>query len=154
MFPYQFPSSLQHTLNYNGIRWSHSCLPRALSELHRNVQQRVCHATDVISCGLARSLTRYRTHACSAGWCCAIGSLRSFRLQPRRIKIPLRITRCLFEHRLNMKSLKWIGFLTLVSCFLVIGCGRGSDAPDQDSIAAYVAAHPFTAESQKPEPAK
>jgi len=52
-----------------------------------------------------------------------------------------------------MKSLKWIGLLTLVSCFFVIGCGGsgGGTAGDADEIAAYAAQNPSEDDSLDPD---
>jgi hypothetical protein len=54
-----------------------------------------------------------------------------------------------------MKSFKWIGFLTLLSCLFFIGCdGAGTateSAAEQDEIAAWAAAHPDEEEGLEPE---
>ncbi len=44
-----------------------------------------------------------------------------------------------------MKSFKWIGLLTLVSCFFVIGCGghSGGTAADADDIADVFRPEPY-----------
>jgi hypothetical protein len=54
-----------------------------------------------------------------------------------------------------MKSFKWIGFLTLLSCLFVIGCDGGGtateSAAEQDEIAAWAAAHPDGEDGLEPE---
>ena len=43
-----------------------------------------------------------------------------------------------------MKSFKWIGFVALLSCSFVLGCGGGGTAPvaDEGEVADFVADNP------------